>query len=176
MSESQKCDGSRQPSVIMRLSSYNRYVKKNGARNNLMVVLLGKCFTRASTGRYNTPLIFGWGFCGRTSFHRTLYFNRWSTYCGVCLWNYFTSGTCLSPRVENNSGNVTKAGIRWFVNGEKRVQYKDYIEHSVQLTFRHRASCILGEAFHYSPENAFYIFNQQIYFINWHLLDRASFI
>ena len=32
------------------------------------------------------------------------------------------------------------------------------------LTFRHRASCILGQAFHYSPENAFYIFNQQIYF------------
>ena len=33
------------------------------------------------------------------------------------------------------------------------------------LTFRHRASCLLGQAFHYSPENAFYIFNQQIYFI-----------
>ena len=33
------------------------------------------------------------------------------------------------------------------------------------LTFRHRASSILGQAFHYSPENAFYIFNQQIYFI-----------
>ena len=33
------------------------------------------------------------------------------------------------------------------------------------LTFRHRASYILGQAFHYSPENAFYIFNQQIYFI-----------
>ena len=33
------------------------------------------------------------------------------------------------------------------------------------LTSRHRASCILGQAFHYSPENAFYMFNQQIYFI-----------
>ena len=33
------------------------------------------------------------------------------------------------------------------------------------LTFRHRASSILGKAFRYSPENAFYIFNQQIYFI-----------
>ena len=33
------------------------------------------------------------------------------------------------------------------------------------LNFRHRASCILGQAFHYSPEIAFYIFNQQIYFI-----------
>jgi len=29
-----------------------------------------------------------------------------------------------------------------------------------RLTFRHRASCILGQAFRYSPENTFYIFNQ----------------
>ena len=36
---------------------------------------------------------------------------------------------------------------------------------SYTLTFRHRASSILGQAFRYSPENAFYIFNQQIYFI-----------
>ena len=34
-----------------------------------------------------------------------------------------------------------------------------------QLTFRHRASSIQGQAFRYSPEKAFYIFNQQIYFI-----------
>ena len=33
------------------------------------------------------------------------------------------------------------------------------------LTFMHRVSCLLGQAFHYSPENAFYIFKQQIYFI-----------
>ena len=33
------------------------------------------------------------------------------------------------------------------------------------LTFRHRASCFIGQAFRFSPENAFYIFNQQIYFI-----------
>ena len=44
------------------------------------------------------------------------------------------------------------------------------------LNFRHRASSILGQAFRYSPENAFYIFNQQIYFIIWYLLDRASLI
>jgi len=30
----------------------------------------------------------------------------------------------------------------------------------VSLTFMHRASCTLGQAFHYSPENALYIFNQ----------------
>ena len=45
-----------------------------------------------------------------------------------------------------------------------------------RLTFRHRASCILGQAFRYSPENAFYTFNQQIYFIIWYLLDRPCII
>ena len=34
----------------------------------------------------------------------------------------------------------------------------------------------IGQTFRYSPENAFYIFNQQIYFIIWYLLDRASLI
>ena len=40
------------------------------------------------------------------------------------------------------------------------------------------APCVLsiGQAFRYSPEKAFYIFNPQIYFIIWHLLDRALFI
>ena len=34
------------------------------------------------------------------------------------------------------------------------------------LTFGHGASFLyIGQAFRYSPENAFYIFNQQIYFI-----------
>ena len=45
-----------------------------------------------------------------------------------------------------------------------------------RLIFRHRASSLLGQAFRFSPENAFYIFNQQIYFIIWYLLDRASLI
>ena len=52
-------------------------------------------------------------------------------------------------------------------NGDKNnSKGRKVIQYSVSsLTFRHRASCILGQAFHYSPENAFYIFNQQIYFI-----------
>ena len=45
----------------------------------------------------------------------------------------------------------------------ERLSWAEWLE--TDLTFRHRASCILGQAFHYSPENAFYIFNQQIYFI-----------
>jgi len=44
------------------------------------------------------------------------------------------------------------------------------------LTFRHRASSTLEQAFRYYTENAFYIFNQQIYFIIWYFLDRASLI
>jgi len=43
--------------------------------------------------------------------------------------------------------------------------YQEYFKFLNLLTFRPRASCILGQAFHYSPEKAFYIFNQQIYFI-----------
>ena len=47
---------------------------------------------------------------------------------------------------------------------------------SRDLTFRHRASCIEEQAFRFSPQNAFYIFNQQIYFIIWYLLYGASLI
>jgi len=37
----------------------------------------------------------------------------------------------------------------------------------INLLFNLQAPCFLyiGQAFRYSPENAFYIFNQQIYFI-----------
>ena len=45
-----------------------------------------------------------------------------------------------------------------------------------ELIFRHRVSSIKGQAFRYSPENAFYIFNQQIYFVIWYLIDCASLI
>ena len=46
--------------------------------------------------------------------------------------------------------------------------------HQDTLTFRHRTSCITGQAFRYSPENAFCVFNPQIYFIIWYLLGPAS--
>ena len=44
--------------------------------------------------------------------------------------------------------------------------------------FNLQAPCVLyiGQAFRCFPENAFYIFNQQIYFIIWYLLDLASLI
>ena len=44
--------------------------------------------------------------------------------------------------------------------GVRRWRKQCEYETTVTLTFRHRASSILGQAFRYSPENAFYIFNQ----------------
>ena len=41
---------------------------------------------------------------------------------------------------------------------------------------RWQVNLYIGQAFRYSPEKAFCIFNQQIYFIIWYLLDRASLI
>ena len=77
-----------------------------------------------------------------------------------------------------------KSRLEWTIStGEsvwKVTSYMAYLFVIVELynailTFRHRASSILGQAFRassilgqafrYSPENAFYIFNQQIYFI-----------
>ena len=47
----------------------------------------------------------------------------------------------------------------------RRPDQQSLLLHCDLLTLRHRASCILGQAFHYSPENGFYIFNQHINFI-----------
>ena len=63
--------------------------------------------------------------------------------------------------------------VRWYWSSLRVVSV---LTAAWRLTFRHRVSCILGQAFHYAPENAFYIFNQQIYFIIWYLLDLASLI
>ena len=48
----------------------------------------------------------------------------------------------------------------------------------IKKCFKLQAPCVLyvGQAFRYSPENAFYTFNQQIYFIICYLFDRASLI
>jgi len=44
---------------------------------------------------------------------------------------------------------------------------KNTTHHSDTTAFNLQAPCVLyiGQAFRYSPENSFYIFNQQIYFI-----------
>jgi len=48
----------------------------------------------------------------------------------------------------------------------------------LSCVFNLQATCVLyiGQVFRYSPENAFYIFNQQIYFIIWYLLYSVSLI
>ena len=78
----------------------------------------------------------------------------------------FSSFPDESTHIENSNKHVrTKnwASSWLFTRNIPRTRSE---KRSVQrLTFRHRASCLLGEAFHCSPENAFYIFNQQIYFI-----------
>ena len=50
--------------------------------------------------------------------------------------------------------------------------------HSFRMYLNFQAPCVLyiGQAFRYSPVNAFYIFNLQIYFIICYLLDCASLI
>ena len=77
--------------------------------------------------------------------------------------------------MDNNASVSLQQSANWKLSSHgycdcSRAKYQ------ISWTFRHRASCILRQAFHYSPENAFYIFNQQIYFIIWYLLDRASLI
>ena len=78
---------------------------------------------------------------------------------------------CLFVSMEQLSSGWTDFQENWNVS-----IFKNPENIQVLLTFRHRASCISGQAFHYSPENAFYIFNQQIYFIILFLFDRASLI
>ena len=63
----------------------------------------------------------------------------------------------------SNPAAMSEYALKPTYNGTTRDLF--FVPERFRLTFRHRASCILGQAFHYSPENAFYIFNQQIYFI-----------
>ena len=101
----------------------------------------------------------------RNAWHRTVLTSIFGI--KLVVWDFRTMKLCLWRRFE-----TLKAPTLQFQD----VSYK--IFETAVLTFRHRASCtrILGQAFHYSPENASCIFNQQIYFIIWYLLDGASLI
>ena len=44
------------------------------------------------------------------------------------------------------------------------------------LTFRHHCILYIGQAFRYSPKNAFYIFNQQIYIYFLTLAEQSQFV
>ena len=85
------------------------------------------------------------------------------------------------PQILTHWGWVTQICVFYITTVQDGWRKSAFLTHAcspctIHLTFRYRASCILGQALHYSPENAFYIFNRQIYLIIWYLLDRASLI
>ena len=97
---------------------------------------------------------------------------------GVYSIRVFYSGRLLIVGCHNYQSAGIQCAVTELFNlpislHSSRRKYDEYVTSECtrfslllpRLTFRHRASCILGQAFHYSPENAFYIFNQQIYFI-----------
>ena len=120
--------------------------------------------------------------------HKFLPLNMWlmSFLTLLVAWGDFFFPPPPPPSSDNNIAakgggvflrlSMTVKGIGWPSHTTiPDIQFQRCLEPRC-LTFRHRASCILGQAFRYSPENAFYLFNQQIYFIIWYLLDRASLI
>ena len=111
--------------------------------------------------------------------------NKGNSFGSLCEPEILLSGWHQSVFLHNNNNNSNNNNNNNNNDDNNNKALQSTTQHKVtwpsvqwhcQLTFRHRASCILGQAFHYSPENAFYIFNQQIYFIIWYLLDRASLI
>ena len=68
-------------------------------------------------------------------------------------------GTCNSSFLRATATQVAKAMMFW-----------------KELTFKTPCVLYIGQSFRYSSENAFYVFNQQIYFIIWYVLDRTSLI
>jgi len=70
--------------------------------------------------------------------------------------SYVPIDVALYPRMTGSSRLCLELQSYWMISPRSIF---------ILLTFRHRASCILGKAFHYSPENTFLHINQQIYFI-----------
>ena len=97
---------------------------------------------------------------------------------GICHWHKPSGHTTVLRSTHPLTEMIARADnlanfmywLSWNLGASTSWNPQDL---SMPSVFRHRASCILGQAFRYSPENAFYIFNQQIYFIIWYLLDRA---
>ena len=102
---------------------------------------------------------------------------RYLECCRSCLVTVLTEQSPLTRYRADNFNYVTTASFHslslTIIHSFDVIRLETL---TASLNFRHRASCILGQAFHYSPENAFYTFNQQIYFIIWYLLDRTSLI
>ena len=97
---------------------------------------------------------------------RTLSPPEWQTVSGVRLTSWRLVTRIISP--EKKRPKCTPDRLLPY-NGKIKNAWSYYSTPPdfmpPCLTSRQRASCFIGEAFRYSPENAFYIFNQQIYFI-----------
>ena len=99
---------------------------------------------------------------------RSKFFSK--TYFTSALSSKLTSDLAFPVRlICNNTMSVFQSSVMCSALGNCHQYFVKTTAYDVNLiislTFKHRASCILGQAFHYFPENAFYIFNQQIYFI-----------
>ena len=77
---------------------------------------------------------------------------------------YIVASLAVTMKVFNPSKDETCMLYKDSVRTALQTVFTSVIKTKL-LTFRHRASQYTGQVFRYSPENAFYIFNQQIYFI-----------
>ena len=75
--------------------------------------------------------------------------------------SHFADSGKLTFKNPNSINTMNFGFINSLIKTQQRVRNVADIQCDVHsfliLTFRHRASCILGQAFHYSPENAFHI-------------------
>jgi len=101
----------------------------------------------------------------------------------LCAVNILGQVTHVDP-----VGYTSREGTVCYDNGRPQVVFCMLLYVMYCLDKRHCCTLLnpfnlyaphfryIGQAFRYSPENAFYIFNQQIHFIIRYLLDRASLI
>ena len=80
------------------------------------------------------------------------------------------------------SGFQPSASFSWqpvfnySVSPQHLISNSESTSHHTLINLEAPRFLYIGQAFRYSPEYALYIFNQQIYFIIWYLLDHASMI
>ena len=91
--------------------------------------------------------------------------------CTTCFGLYFRRVNTGRNMLCACKGNILNYNTPVSCQAEKyvlRILHNTQIQRVDKIqSFNLQAPCVLyiGQAFHYSPENAFYIFNQQIYFI-----------
>jgi len=117
-------------------------------------------FSRFCSFPYNTVPFTPIGYCPRTS----------DTAVDKSIHHW-----CVKCHCPSCWASLRLWTLCWTVSWETCI----HSSHSMSTTSLNlQAPCVLyiEQAFRNSPENAFYIFNQQIYYIIWYLLDRASYL